>query len=88
MKKLLTLTVPALLVASIATADAADVRGRVDSVNPEAQTFTLKNGATFRYGDNVAVQDLVPDAKVKVAYKSNRGTLEARKVKVVGAPRD
>ena len=81
MKKFLTLIFPAaLILASASVADAADMRSRIKSVDTEAQTFTLKNGITFRINENVAPEELVPGTAVKVRYSENRGERQVRKV--------
>ncbi len=81
MKKFLTLIFSAaLILASASVADAADMRSRIDTVDTEAQTFTLKNGITFRINENVAPEALVPGTFVKVWYSENRGGREVRKV--------
>ncbi len=84
MKKFLTLIFPAALVLAAATANAADVRGRVETVDKEAGSFTLDNGITFPINENVDTDELVPGTSVKVRYKSNRGQFEVRKVIIRG----
>ena len=84
MKVLLNLIFPAALVLAATTANAADMRSRVESVDKEAATFTLKNGITFPINENVDADTLVPGASVKVRYKNDRGRLEVRKVIVRG----
>jgi hypothetical protein len=84
MKKFLTLIFPAAIILAAATADARDVRGRVESVDKEAATFTLNNGITFPINENVNADELVPGTSVKVRYSNNRGRFEVRKVIIRG----
>ncbi|MFN3231456.1 MAG: hypothetical protein ACE363_04775 [Alphaproteobacteria bacterium] len=75
MKKLLSLILPAALVLAMGTpAIAKDMRGRVASVDTEANEFTLRNGVTFYYSDDkISEEGLAAGAKVKVKYKSKSG---------------
>lgn len=81
MRKLLALIVPAILLLTATTAYADTMRSRIRSVDMEAQTFTLKNGMTFRVNENVAVEELVPGKSVKVSYRTDsRGRHSVRKI--------
>lgn len=85
MKKLLSLIFPAALILAATNVEAADMRSRIKNVDLEAQTFTLRNGITFRINENVPVEELVPGTSVKVKYKTERGQRHVRKVIIRGS---
>ena len=63
MKKLLSLILPAAFVLAMASpASASDMRGRIDTVDTEANQFTLRNGITFYYSDDMSEEGLAEGA--------------------------
>lgn len=83
MKKYLLSILPALLLAAIAVpAHAGDMRGRIEAVDTEANQFTLRNGVSFQYGDDIDETGLAEGAKVKVKYESDNGYFVVKRLKV------
>jgi Protein of unknown function (DUF1344) len=75
MKKLLTLTVIVAAVAVLASApmvSAADMQGKVKTVDPSGRWLTLETGMQFMIPTNVQVdrQALQPGTDVKVSYET------------------
>ena len=80
MQKLLALIFPAALILAATNVEASNMRSYVKSVDLEAQTFTLKNGVTFRINENVNPEALVPGVPVAVSFKTQRGYRDVRRV--------
>jgi hypothetical protein len=83
MRTLLSLTLAGLVaVAGMGVAHAADIRGRIETVDTENNTIRLKNGVELHYGDDVNEADLVVGASVKAKYESVKGYFQVTKLTV------
>ena len=52
---------------------AADMEGKVQSVDTAERTFTLENGTKVWLSDGLAVESLKPGAEVTVSYEERDG---------------
>jgi hypothetical protein len=52
---------------------AADMEGKVQSVDTSERTLTLENGTKVWLSDTVAVDDIKPGAEVTVSYEEKDG---------------
>jgi hypothetical protein len=52
---------------------AADMEGKVESVDSSERTLTLENGTKVWLSDTVAVDDIRPGAEVTVSYEEKDG---------------
>lgn len=68
-------------------AQAEAMRGRIATVDIEANQIKLKNGVRFVYRDDVDEAQLAEGARVKVTYNKVNGQLRVRRLHVIGAPR-
>lgn len=83
MKTIMSLAVAGILaVATVGAAQAADIRGRIEKVDAEANTIRLKNGVELHYGDDVNEADLAPGASIRAKYESKKGLFEVTSLKV------
>lgn len=86
MKIVPTLLISTLLIAAAGSAQAESMRGKIRSVDTDANRFTLTNGLAFNYSDEVDEAQLQKDARIKVKYRQKSGKLVVRHVRVIGAP--
>ncbi|MBA3447780.1 MAG: DUF1344 domain-containing protein [Pseudaminobacter sp.] len=78
MKKILATTIASL--AFIGAAYAATVEGVVQTVDPITRTITMEDGTAVVAAEGVAIEAIVPGAKVKVTLEdgtSNATAIEA-----------
>jgi hypothetical protein len=52
---------------------AADIEGKVQSVDTSERTFTLENGTKIWLADALSVDDIKPGAEVTVSYEERDG---------------
>ena len=78
--------VPIALIAVVsvapAAASAADMEGRVQSVDASERTVSLDNGAKVWVSDGVAIDDVKEGAVVKVSYEDKDGRPVATSIEV------
>jgi Cu/Ag efflux protein CusF len=72
----------ALTVAVSGAAFAADVEGKIKSVDTAEKTFTLEDGTKVWIGDSVAIDKLKEGADVKASYEEKDGKNMATSVEV------
>jgi hypothetical protein len=61
---------------------AADIEGKVQSVDTTERTFTLENGTKIWFADGLAVESLKEGADVTVSYDERDGKAIATSVTV------
>lgn len=76
-----------LVFGAAGTAQAETMRGRIDTVDVEANQLKLKNGVRFVYRDDVDETQLAKGARVKLTYSKVKGQLRVKRLRVIGAPR-
>jgi Cu/Ag efflux protein CusF len=72
----------ALTVAVSGAAFAADVEGKIKSVDTAEKSFTLEDGTKVWIGDSVAIDKLKEGADVKASYEEKDGKNMATSVEV------
>ena len=72
----------ALTVAVSGAAFAADVEGKIKSVDTSEKSFTLEDGTKVWIGDSVAIDKLKEGADVKASYEEKDGKNMATSVEV------
>lgn len=83
MKKIVSLAIAGVLaVATVGTAYAADIRGRIEKVDAENNVIRLKNGVELHYGDDLNEADLTPGTSIRAKYESKRGVFEVTSLTV------
>jgi Protein of unknown function (DUF1344) len=65
-----------------APAWAADIEGKVQSIDTSERTVTLDNGTKIWLGDDVAVDAMKEGAEVKVSYEEKDGKAVATSVEL------
>jgi hypothetical protein len=87
MKTLLKIALPVVLLAgSISMAHADNARSWVKSVDTQNQSFKLKNGLVYSYGEDIDVSDLQPGTKVKVNYRLKNNQKVVKSLRVISQP--
>jgi Cu/Ag efflux protein CusF len=71
-----------LTVAVSGAAFAADVEGKIKSVDTSEKSFTLEDGTKVWIGDSVAIDKLKEGADVKASYEEKDGKNMATSVEV------
>jgi predicted phage tail protein len=82
MRKLLGLLVVSVLVLSGAGAWAAEIEGKVSSVDRAGRTIVLDNGTTLSVVDDVLIDSLREGSEVKVSYEERDGKNVATSIEV------
>ena len=72
----------ALTVAVSGAAFAADVEGKIKTVDTSEKSFTLEDGTKVWIGDSVAIDKLKEGADVKASYEEKDGKNMATSVEV------
>jgi Cu/Ag efflux protein CusF len=72
----------ALTVAVSGAAFAADVEGKIKSIDTSEKSFTLEDGTKVWIGDSVAIDKLKEGADVKASYEEKDGKNMATSVEV------
>ncbi|MDX1580942.1 MAG: DUF1344 domain-containing protein, partial [Alphaproteobacteria bacterium] len=88
MKKAMIALVAAVALFAFTDAEAAGMRGFIETVDVESNVLTLDNGTYFILGEDLDAAEYVPGSKVKVRYKSSRGDRIATKILVFSTPND
>lgn len=82
MGKVLSITVAVLLVLSVAGAWAAEIQGKIQSVDPSDRSVMLDDGTKLWVAEGVAMDSLQPGADVKASYEEKDGKNIATSVEV------
>ena len=72
----------ALSVALSGAAFAADVQGKIKSVDPSEKTFTVEDGTKVWIGESVSVDKLKEGSDVKASYEEKDGKNMATSIEV------
>jgi hypothetical protein len=73
--------IAAMAVAAGSPAKAAEVTGRIRSINQFANTATLDNGDTFSFGNNIDPSEFHVGELVKITYRGIGSSKRALAVK-------
>jgi hypothetical protein len=82
MRTVLSITAAFLLVLSVAGAWAAEIEGKIQSVDPSDRSVTLDNGTKLWVAEGVAMDSLQAGAEVKASYEEKDGKNIATSVEV------
>jgi hypothetical protein len=82
MKKIVGLTLALMLVIGVAAAWAAEVEGKIQSVDTSQRTIVLDDGTTLSVAEGVVMEDLKEGATVKASYEERDGKKVATSVTV------
>jgi len=63
-------------------ASAADIEGKVVSIDPRTRVITLDDGTKLKVMDAAQLQDLKPGANVKASYEERGGEKVATSIQV------
>jgi hypothetical protein len=82
MRRVLSITVAVLLVLSVAGAWAAEIQGKIQSVDPSDRSVMLDNGTKLWVAEGVSMDSLQAGADVKASYEERDGKNIATSVEV------
>ena len=84
MKRLVASVFALALALALGTVNAAEVKGKIASIAPDQQSFTLTDGSQYSLGEGVSMKGMKPGSKVKIVFETTDGKNVATKVSKAG----
>lgn len=80
MKTLVASVFALALALTLGAAKAGDVKGKIATIAPDGQSFTLIDGSQYSVGEGVSMKGIKPGSKVKVTFEAKDGQNIATRV--------
>lgn len=80
MKKLVASVFALALALALGAVNAAEVKGKIASIAPDHQSFTLTDGSQYSVSADVPMKGMKPGSKVKVTFEAKDGKNIATRV--------